>query len=428
MEFKHRTPTEEELEESRERYRNIFESAPVGIFQSTLEGVFLRSNPVFARMCGYESPSELTKDVRDIATQLYARAEDRRAFLDELLAHNTWLSRQCEFRTRTGDTLNVTVTARAVRGTTGEFQYIEGFIEDITDRKLAEKALRESERRYRTLFEESMDAIYITDKPGILIEANRATMNLFGYSREEIIGLSARELYADDNERERLRNELRKSGSVRDFEIALKRSEGTRMDCIVSITQWQDYLGNVFGYLGIVRDVTARKRAERALMQVNENLEKRVEERTIKLRQKAKDLEEVNTALKVLLNQREVDREDLEEGILSSVRHLVLPYIERLGKTRLDDHQTTLLHILECHLGEVTSPFLRKLSTKYLGLTPTEIEVACLIREGKSTKEIAEILRISENTVISHRYHLRTKLGLKNRKLNIRSYLKSLDG
>jgi len=151
-----------------------------------------------------------------------------------------------------------------------------------------------------------------------------------------------------------------------------------------------------------------------------------VDARTAELNAKTRRLEEFNAALKVLLKQREEDRRELEESILHNVKSLIAPYLEKLRKSRLSEDQMTYLTILESHIEELTSPFTKRLSQKYLGLTSLEIQAANLIKEGKTSKEIAETLCVSENTVSSHRFHIRTKLGLRNKKVNLRSYLKSL--
>jgi len=108
------------------------------------------------------------------------------------------------------------------------------------------------------------------------------------------------------------------------------------------------------------------------------------------------------------------------------VKELVLPYVQTLKDTRLDAKQMAYVSIIESHLNNIVSPFLRKLSSKYLSLTPREIQVAGLIKEGKTTKEIAELLNVSTRAVEFHRDNIRTKLGLKNKKANLRSYLLSL--
>jgi DNA-binding CsgD family transcriptional regulator len=143
------------------------------------------------------------------------------------------------------------------------------------------------------------------------------------------------------------------------------------------------------------------------------------------LKLERKNLAEANAALKVLLRQREEDRRELEEALLTNVKNLVMPYAEKLKNTRLTPDQALFLEIVESHLKEITSPFLLTLSRQFAGLTPMEIRVADLVREGKTTKEIAQILYTSEDSVLFHRHNLRGKLGLKRKKVNLRSFLAS---
>ena len=144
------------------------------------------------------------------------------------------------------------------------------------------------------------------------------------------------------------------------------------------------------------------------------------------LLKKSRHLEEVNAALNILLKRREEDKNDFEENILANVKELILPYVEKLKNSRLHSEQMTLVGILESNMKEIFSPFVTKLSSRFLSLTPSEIKVASLIKDGKTSKEIAALLLASENTIRSHRFHIRSKLDLKNRKVNLRSYLRSI--
>jgi DNA-binding NarL/FixJ family response regulator len=178
-----------------------------------------------------------------------------------------------------------------------------------------------------------------------------------------------------------------------------------------------------------IKETKYRQRLEAAvqektedLLKSNEALKKREEE----LRIRAKELEEANSALKVLLKRREEDKGALEEGLLAQVRQVVDPLLGRLMGTRLDEEQKRLLGILETNLQEIVSPFIRELSSPYLGLTPTQIQVANLIKQGKSIKEIAVALNLSPNTVMSHRYQIRSKFGLLQKKMNLHSFFQSL--
>ncbi len=188
-------------------------------------------------------------------------------------------------------------------------------------------------------------------------------------------------------------------------------------------------------------------RAQQELRILNEHLENRVQERTQELmeeiarrrqveedlrrqeqdlRVKSRNLEEVNTALHVLIKNREMDRIDQEQKILSNCKELILPYVEQLKKQKLPPHQMTCVEIIEANVQNIISPFLQSLSSELAHLSPKEVQVANLVKEGKTTKEISELLNLSIRSVESHRDNIRVKLGISNEKINLRSFLLSL--
>jgi DNA-binding CsgD family transcriptional regulator len=162
-------------------------------------------------------------------------------------------------------------------------------------------------------------------------------------------------------------------------------------------------------------EITALKLAENALQKSQE-----------KLFDQKQSLEEANIALKVLLKQREEDKMELEKKVLTNVKDLVMPYVEKLKNSRLRLKDRTLVEIIETHLNDVISPLLQSFANAKILLTPQEMQVASLVKDGKTSKEIASILNVSETTVNFHRKNLRVKFGLTNQKTNLRSYLLSL--
>jgi DNA-binding NarL/FixJ family response regulator len=153
-----------------------------------------------------------------------------------------------------------------------------------------------------------------------------------------------------------------------------------------------------------------------------EDLEKKVAD----LEATTKSLEELNAAMRVILKHKEDDKNEVGIKVIANVKDLVLPYIEKLKTTTLDETQRIFIDIIEIHLNEITAPFLMKLTSTYLGFTPKEIQVASLIRDGKKTKDIARVMNVSKSAIDLHRNHIRNKLGLNNKKVNLRSYLSTL--
>jgi DNA-binding NarL/FixJ family response regulator len=153
------------------------------------------------------------------------------------------------------------------------------------------------------------------------------------------------------------------------------------------------------------------------------NLELQEKER--ELEYKSLNLEETNAALKVLLKQRKEDRLQLEEKVIANVREFVLPFIERLKQTGITDTQSTFIGIVETNLKDITAPFSPKLSPRYMTLTPNEIHVVNLVKQGKGTREIADLLDRTYGTVGSRRCHIRKKIGIKGKKANLRTKLLS---
>lgn len=171
--------------------------------------------------------------------------------------------------------------------------------------------------------------------------------------------------------------------------------------------------GQLVGLIHVVRDITDRKSAEKALQQAHNELE-----------MKNKNLKEMNTALHVLLQKREEDKRQVEELIVSNIKSLVYPYVEKMKKYSPDAKQQRLLGIMETHLNELLSPLLKKL--QQFNLTPKEVHVAAMVKDGKTTKEIAEILGVETSSIDDHRNNIRKKLGL-SRKVSLQSKLQTLN-
>lgn len=287
--------------------------------------------------------------------------------------------------------------------------------------------------------ESSINAIGIGDLAGNIIYVNQAFTRMWGGRREEILGQSVFKFVESKAEAERIIERVLADGGWFG-ESTGRNKHGDIVHVELSASLVTDGQGRPVSLFCSFVDISERKAAESALNQAKRDLEIKVEERTRslqsanaqlrekeeELKHKARHLEEVNTALQVLLEQREKDRETLEENITANVRDLILPYIHELAGSGLNSRQRTCLNVVEANLESIISPFAKKLTGKSLSLTPTQIRVAELIRSGKSTKEIAAMMSISDRAVEFHRNNIREKLGLKNKKINLHTYLLSL--
>lgn len=149
-------------------------------------------------------------------------------------------------------------------------------------------------------------------------------------------------------------------------------------------------------------------------------------EKSNELLDKSRNLEDLNTALRVMLQQRAEDRDELEQTLLANVTKLIIPNLEKLRKGGSEQSRQMYHDLIASNLEEMFSPFSRKLSARFRSLSSTEVQVAHLIRDGKNSKEIAHIMAVSSSAVDVYRYRIRRKLGINNQKVNLRSYLLSL--
>ena len=259
----------------------------------------------------------------------------------------------------------------------------------------------------------SINAIGMTDLEGRMIYVNESAVKLWGYdSKEEILGRMLPEFWEGERIGQTI-EELHCKGFSAGRDLA-KRKDSSVFDVEYSANLIRDENGEPLAMFGAFVDITKRKTAQKVSRRKQQELET-----------KSKELEEVNAALRVLLKKREEDKTDIEEQVLSNVKNNIQPYLEKLKTGSLNKRQKICIEIIETNLNEIISPFARNLSSIYYHLTPQEIQIAGLVKLGKTNKEIAAIMSLSLKTIEFHRTNIRKKLGLKNRKANLRTYLLS---
>ncbi len=290
-----------------------------------------------------------------------------------------------------------------------------------------EAALSISKERYRTLVETMGDGLSEIDERQVTTYANDMLCKMWGRTPSEIIGRKVVD-FLDRENQAILKKQLekRRKGSRAPYEIVWTKKDGTKLPTIMTPTPYFDDNGKFKGSFAIITDISRHKKEQQILEQAHDKLEEMVKQRTIQLEDKTRRLEEVNTALRVLLKKRQEDRDKLEQRMVLNIRELVLPYIEKLRNSDNRANHKACLDIVQSTLNDIVSPFLHKISLTYLKLTPSEIQVANLIKHGKTTKDIAGILNLSIQTIEFYRKNIRKKIGITNKSINLRTYLISM--
>jgi PAS domain S-box-containing protein len=277
---------------------------------------------------------------------------------------------------------------------------------------------KSGEYKYRVILENMEEAYFELDLAGNITFFNRATMKMLGYSADELKNMNYRKYVLPDTTTKlfKIFHKIYRTGEPAEiFEYQVIRKDGTRRFRETSAGLIRDSSRDAIGFRCLARDTTKRKLFEEALKKKDDELER-----------KSVSLLESNAALKVLLKQREADKIELERNVLSNVGEIIMPYIQELKKYPLTLHTRSCIDVIETNLANITSPFLRNITIKHFHLTPRETQVANLIKEGRTTKEIADFLNMSPGTIDFHRNSIRRKFNLNNKKVNLRSYLSSL--
>jgi len=519
------------------KYRTLFENSKDPVYITSKEGDFLDINQSFLDLFNYAREELINIKV----WKLYVNPKDRIKFQKEIERKGFLKDFEMKLKKKNGAVIDCLLTSNLHRAEDGNIVGYQGIIRDITEKKHVEKEIAESEERYRTFFETSSDCIFISTKDGQWLDANQAVVELFGHKNKDgLLKSSVFEIYENPKDRGKITQSM-EQGSAKGFEINFRKVDGTIINVLVTGIARRDKNGNVLGYQGTFKDITESKKIQAALQEsekfnsslldnsphpilvinpdtsiryMNHALEmltgfsseelvgrkapypwfihetqnetlvdlnnamrkglrglekvfqrkdgkqftveitsasirknrelkyyianwvditerKQVEtalvQRERELQIKTINLEETNTALKVLLKKREEDKIELEKKVLFNVRELVTPYIEKLKRSMLDESQEAYVEVLESNLNDIISPFSARLSSSYLKFTSTELKVSNLIKHGKTTKEIAMLLNLSDHTVAAHRKSIRSKIGIKNqKKANLRNHLLSL--
>ena len=446
---------QQELTDLYRQFEDLYEFAPCGYLNLNPKGLVSRVN-----LAGVMLLSDLREKILHIGFSQFVAPEWQDAYLDALkMAGRTGETQNLEFKLYSTKGSNTWVWAQiqADRAADGVVIQWRMTLLDISTKKDVEVALQGSEKKFRLLFHEMVGAavlLEITDldkrgHPTVarIVEANPAFEHLTGIPPDHAVGRTIREIWPQTGPFwfELFSRAMRTGKS---FQMEQIHQELGRHLLVSAFVVEDLRIGVTF------IDISAQKKIEATLENARWDLARQVDERTSELSranqelqsevaaremtqkillEKSKELEvravelhEANIALKVLLKERENERHALEEKVVSNINELTRPHLDKLATGPLSQRQQARLAAIKDSLDDIMSPLSRRLIIDGSHLTPGETQVANFIRQGKTTKQIADLIGTATSTIDFHRRNIRRKLGLANKEINLQAYLQSL--
>jgi PAS domain S-box-containing protein len=406
-EFRSLKTKSEALPKSNKKFPTTWESQPELICRFIPDGTLTFVNQALAEWIG-QSPEALIG--QDLFQYIPVVERDRvRKEVAALSRENPVVKIEDEVLNPRGEMSLMHWIDTAICGKDGQMVEIQGVGRDMTDFIRMQDSLDRSERRFQHLLESMNEGFSQVDENLVLIYVNPRICEMLGYEREELVGKPLSMLLDEKNEKIlRHQFEKRKRGEAGSYEVAWKKKSGENIQVILSATPQFDDKGVFRGSHAVSTDITRLKQAEQAL-----------KERERELNTKTTELSEANAALKTLLKVRDESIREIREDIVSSVEHTIMPHLRKLEKG-LAEEQKGYLKIIKSNLDRLVSPLAGNSASKFEDLTPAEMKVAGLVRDGNTSEQIASELNVSRKTVEFHRHNIRKKLGVKS---NLRGYL-----
>jgi PAS domain S-box-containing protein len=379
------------LQESEARYRGLFDEIPTGLYRTSVDGKIIDANPALVSLLGAKDKEAL---LEMNAADFYIDQEERKLW-HELMAQEGIVSgHEVQFKRLDGKTIWVCDSFRAIRDENGNIIHFEGSLEDITERKRAEIAIREREQRYRALFERTNDAVFILSLDLKHIDVNQQAADMLGYTREELIGMLTDEVVAprEYEDSKKVRRALLAGDSVPIYERIFRKKNGEEFHVEINAALVFDAAGDPIHIQSVARDITERKQAELALKESEEKYRTLIETSPDAIT--VTDLE----GKVIMVNPQALQLygvEDEKELIGVSAFELIDPKdvplaMENLQKTLREGHSGTLEYNL-----------LRQDGTTY----PAELNAALFKdAEGNPTAFIGVIRDISDRKEAEAKY------------------------
>ena len=261
-----RKKTDKALKKSEQKYKAVFEFAPIGIYHSLRDGTITMANSKFAEIMGYDSVTDvLDQNIRDF----YVNLDDRAELIKTFEPRGYGSLRALKWKRRNGNIIYIQLNAHAVKNKKNETKFFEGFVYDITEQVISEQKLAHSEQDYRKLFENAHDSIIIfTPGDEVILDVNERACQLYGYERSELIGKSLKELSKDVHKGQEKINETIEKGFYNNFETIQYRKDESEIILEVNASVIE-YKGEK-AILSLNHDITERKNIEKALTESEE--------------------------------------------------------------------------------------------------------------------------------------------------------------
>jgi len=414
--------TQIELEKARDRYIDLYDFAPAGHLSIDANGMIEECNLSAADLLGLKRTELIRRPFAEFIAE-----KDRDEWYLHCKHHNNPRTKQTQewvIRRSDGIEVPVLLDSLCVQGKGSSLNWRIA-LTDITQRKQAEQALRIAAVAFET-----QEGILVTDANMTVLCANSACSRITGFTGAEMVGKAPSFLanrLNDKNFHESFWTAVADDGYWQG-EIWDQRKNGERLALLLNFSKVPGEDGEVTHYVGCFTDITQKKLAEKILMNHYQHLQHQVHTTQTELEQSRLNAADVTTALNVLLKQRNNDLAETRDALSFEAERTVLPFLSMLKKGTRDRNELRLIDILETNLKHLLESYgsSGSLTSAYQKLTPVEIQVAALVRQGLPTKVIADSLNLASGTVSIHRKHIRKKLGLDKKSLNLYSYLVSL--
>jgi PAS domain S-box-containing protein len=400
----------EEIKRVEERFRGIYHSSKDAIAFASLDGVLLDVNESYCKLTQYTKTELLDgRKYQDLTPKEYHEYESK--IVEKILITGKAEEYEKEYIRKDGSRGPILLTTFVVRGEFGRPIGVAAIIKDITERKKMETALRDSEEKYRTLAENSMDGIYIISSEAGFEYVNPALEIILGYKSEELCHKDFNLfdlIHPDDRKliKKRIEAREKKKALKPIYEFRIITKEGKTIFVEVSTVPMP---GSEKRILGILRDITVRKMAETELLDYQS-----------KLQEQMSIIEQKNIALKEIIAQIETEKKAIKDDMEANIRVKVFPILEKL---KMANANPKYINVLQNHLESLDSSFGNEITKKKLMLTPREIEICGMIKGGLTSKEISRLLKVSLNTVEKHRENIRRKTGISKKRINLATFL-----